>query len=119
MSIKPGYKTTEWWATLASVIFSGLFLLGIFNEKDQADELSNIAAHGIESCILISGQLFILYRYIAGRNQVKKMIAAKQTSESKDDKPIRTPRKPSKSSKSTKRRTTKARKPKTSGNDQD
>jgi len=35
MKIKAGYRTSEFWFTLVSFIFSGLYLTGILTENDQ------------------------------------------------------------------------------------
>jgi len=72
MKIKAGYKTSEFWFTLVSFLFSGLYLTGILKENDQKEELITIVSHAVESVILISGQVWILARYIRGRNEVKK-----------------------------------------------
>lgn len=68
---KPGYKTSEFWFTVVSFIFSGLYLLGIIGENEQKDELISVVSHAVESCILIGGQLVILYRYMKGRTEEK------------------------------------------------
>ena len=62
--IKPGYRTSEFWFTFVSFIFSGLYLVGIIGESSQKEDLIRDVSHGVESCILIGGQLFILYKYI-------------------------------------------------------
>lgn len=64
---KPGYKTSEFWFTLVSFIFSGLFLLGIIGDIDQKDELTSVVTHAVESIILIAGQFGILSRYLKTR----------------------------------------------------
>jgi len=64
---KPGYKTTEFWFTLVSFIFSGLFLAGIIGDIDQKDELTSVVTHAVESIILIAGQFGILSRYLKTR----------------------------------------------------
>jgi competence ComEA-like helix-hairpin-helix protein len=69
--IKPGYRTTEFWFTLVSFIFSGLFLLGIIPEHDTKEDLIRDISHGVESIILISAQLAIFYRYISSRQANK------------------------------------------------
>jgi hypothetical protein len=70
--IKPGYKTSEFWFTLVSFLFSGLYLIGIFGEdSQQKEDLIRDVSHGVESIILISGQLALLFRYINGRKQIK------------------------------------------------
>jgi hypothetical protein len=71
--IKPGYKTSEFWFTMVSFIFSGLYLIGIIGDVTQKDELISNVSHGVESCILIGGQLLVLYKYIKGRDDLKKM----------------------------------------------
>jgi len=69
---KPGYRTSEFWFTLVSFIFSGLFLAGIIREDETKEELISIATHAVESIILIGGQLTIFYKYIKSREKVKK-----------------------------------------------
>ena len=68
---KPGYKTSEFWFTLVSFIFSGLYLAGLLNDNSQKEELISNVSHAVESCILISGQFAILYKYITSRKQTK------------------------------------------------
>jgi hypothetical protein len=72
MMVKPGYKTSEFWFTAVSFIFSGLYLIGIINDNGQKEDLIRDVSHGVESCILIGGQLILLYKYINGRTSVKK-----------------------------------------------
>ena len=74
MKVKAGYRTSEFWFTLVSFIFSGLFLMGIIGDPSQKEELISNISHGVESVILISGQLFVLYRYIKGRSEIKKIV---------------------------------------------
>lgn len=71
MNLKPGYKTSEFWFTLVSFIFSGLFLLGIIGDYSQKEELISTVSHGVESIILIGGQLMILKKYINSRQKEK------------------------------------------------
>jgi len=71
--IKSGYKTSEFWFTVVSFIFSGLYLTGILTENEQKEELITVVSHAVESVILIGGQVWILARYIRGRNEVKKI----------------------------------------------
>lgn len=70
--IKPGYRTSEFWFTLVSFIFSGLYLLGVITDSSQKEELIGNVSHAVESCILIGGQLAILWKYINSRKEVKK-----------------------------------------------
>ena len=74
MKVKAGYKTSEFWFTLVSFIFSGLYLTGLLTENDQKDELISVVSHAVESIILISGQMLIFYKYIKGRTEVKKIV---------------------------------------------
>lgn len=69
--MKPGYKTTEFWFTLVSFIFSGLFLIGIVGDYDQKEELTSVVSHAVESIILIAGQMTIFYKYIQNRKIIK------------------------------------------------
>ena len=39
---KPGYKTSEFWFTLVSFIFSGLFLFGVIDNPDTKDDLTDV-----------------------------------------------------------------------------
>jgi hypothetical protein len=73
--MKPNYRTSEFWFTVVSFIFSGLFLLGVIQDFDQKEELISDVTHGVESIILLSGQAAILYRYIRSRNEQKKSQA--------------------------------------------
>jgi competence ComEA-like helix-hairpin-helix protein len=68
---KPGYKTTEFWFTLVSFIVSGLFLGGIITDPNAKDELIEVISHAVESCVLLSGQAVILYKYIQSRKEQK------------------------------------------------
>jgi len=104
MKIKAGYKTSEFWFTLVSFIFSGLYLTGILTENEQKEELISIVSHAVESTILIGGQLLILYRYVKGRNEVKKIVEEEnlETIKNNSRKPSsRTTKKPTTKSKST------------------
>ena len=68
---KSGYKTSEFWFTVVSFIFSGLYLLGIIGENQHKEELIEVVSHAVESVILISGQVIILAKYIKGRQEEK------------------------------------------------
>ena len=74
MKIKSGYKTSEFWFTLVSFLFSGLYLTGLLTENEQKEELISVVSHAVESIILISGQVWILAKYIKGRSEVKKIV---------------------------------------------
>lgn len=69
--MKPNYKTSEFWFTVVTFIFSGLFLMGFLTDYDQKEELISDISHGVESVFLIGGQLVVLYKYINSRNKQK------------------------------------------------
>lgn len=71
MTIKPGYRTSEFWFTVVSFIFSGLYLLGLIGDNSQKEDLIRDVSHGVESIILIGGQLAILWKYINSRKEIK------------------------------------------------
>lgn len=71
--VKPGYKTSEFWFTVVTFMFSGLYLSGIITDATQKDDLIQETSHGLEALILIIGQLTVLFRYIKGRTELKKI----------------------------------------------
>ena len=71
--IKPGYRTSEFWFTLVSFLFSGAYLVGLLDSVDQKDDLISETSKGLEALILIVGQLAVLFRYIKGRNDIKQI----------------------------------------------
>ena len=75
MVYKPGWKSSEFWFTLVSFLFSGAFLLGVINDNSQKEDLINETTKGLEALILIIGQLAVLFRYIKGRNEIKKIVS--------------------------------------------
>ena len=82
---KPGYRTSEFWFTLVSFLFSGLYLLGIIGDNSQKEDLIRDVSHGVESCILIGGQLIILYKYVKGRSNVKQAWWGTMATEIKEE----------------------------------
>ena len=82
--MKPGYKTSEFWFTLVSFVFSGLFLTGIITEHDDKEELISVVTHAVESIILIAGQAGIFYKYISGRKEYKKEYERNKNRELED-----------------------------------
>lgn len=72
MKLKPGYRTSEFWFTLVSFLFSGLYLIGIISNNSQKEDLIRDVSHGVESVILIGGQLALLFKYINSRKEIKK-----------------------------------------------
>ena len=49
--IKPGYKTSEFWFTLVSFIFSGLYLLGVITDSNQKEELIYNNVDSVSQCM--------------------------------------------------------------------
>ena len=70
--VKPGYRTSEFWFTMVSFIFSGLYLMGIIGENSQKEDMIQETSRGLEAVILIIGQLTILFKYVKGRTDLKK-----------------------------------------------
>lgn len=106
--VKPGYRTSEFWFTLVSFIFSGLFLLGFIGENSQKEELISNVSHAVESCILIGGQLIVLYKYVKGRTEIKQTWWSTASEEEKAKANARNQKK----GKSNANRTNKSRNPK-------
>lgn len=71
--IKPGWKTSEFWVTAVSFVFSGLYLVGLLDSNNQKEDLISESSRGVEAVILIIGQLTVLFKYIKGRTEVKKV----------------------------------------------
>lgn len=71
--IKPGYRTSEFWLTVVSFVFSGLYLVGLLDDHSQKEDLIAETSRGVEAAILVLGQLTVLFRYIKGRTEVKKV----------------------------------------------
>ena len=97
--VKPGYKTSEFWFTMVSFIFSGLYLIGLIGENTQKEDLIQETTRGLEATILVIGQLTVLFKYINGRTDLKKTWWNAATPEErkeankKNDKPVRKKRK--------------------------
>lgn len=71
LRVKPGWKSSEFWFTAVSFIFSGLYLIGLIGDSSQKEDLIRDVSHGVESVILIGGQLAILWKYINSRKEIK------------------------------------------------
>ena len=108
--IKPGYKTSEFWFTLVSFIFSGFYLIGMFGEDaQQKEDLIRDVSHGVESVILISGQLALLWKYVNSRKEIKKTWWS--TASEQERLIVQKTRLPKKKTNATKTRTRKSSKP--------
>jgi hypothetical protein len=71
--IKPGYRSSEFWLTVVSFVFSGLYLVGLLDDHSQKEDLIAETSRGVEAVILVIGQLVVLYRYVKGRSELKKL----------------------------------------------
>jgi hypothetical protein len=92
MKHRSGYRSSEFWFTLVSFLFSGLYLIGLIGDSSYKDELIRDVSHAVESVILIVGQLIIVYNYIKSREHVKE--AELKVVEEVVEKPIKKPRSP-------------------------
>lgn len=106
--IKPGYRTSEFWFTLVSFLFSGAYLLGLLESNNQKEDLINETSKGLEAIILIIGQLTVLFKYIKGRSEIKKVWWSTATVEERIEVNKRNAKKRGKENEQT-TRTTKAR----------
>jgi hypothetical protein len=99
--IKPGYRTSEFWFTLVSFLFSGAYLVGLLDSVNQKDDLIAETSKGLEALILIMGQLAVLFRYIKGRNDIKQIWWTNQkiVEEKKDVEPTTNKRRSRKTNK--------------------
>lgn len=73
--MKSRYKTSEFWFTIVSFIFSGLYLFGVLKDYDQKEELVETFAHAVESVFLVGTQVIVLSKYIKARNKEKVLYA--------------------------------------------
>lgn len=76
-AVKPGYKTSEFWLTLASVLVGTSFLFGVIGSEAK-DTLTSSLQHGVESVFLIGGQAWALGRYIKSRKDAKVAAASEE-----------------------------------------
>ena len=96
--IKPGYRTSEFWFTMVSFIFSGLYLCGLLESNNQKEDLIQETSRGLEATILIIGQLTVLFKYVKGRTDLKKTwwstasLEERKEANKRNTKPIRKPK---------------------------
>lgn len=74
MKLKPNYKTSEFWFTLATVLVSVLYMIGVM-DSDQKDDIIRNTSDGLEAVFLLGGQALVLYKYISERSEQKKTQA--------------------------------------------
>jgi hypothetical protein len=108
--IKPGYRTSEFWFTLVSFIFSGLYLSGIITDNNQKEDLIQETSKGLEAVILVAGQLIVLYKYVKSRSEIKKTWWSTATPEERLEANKRNRSKKNDSKRTTKNRTRKTNK---------
>ena len=80
-TLKPGYKTSEFWFTFVTFLFSGLYLTGLITDHSNKEDLIQETSRGLEALILIIGQLTVLYKYVKGRTELKKTLGKEETAE--------------------------------------
>lgn len=68
--MKEGYKTTEFWITLASQLLSVLVLLGLVSATDSTT-LNGAVAQVITSVFVVIGNLSVIITYIKARTYLK------------------------------------------------
>lgn len=73
--MKPNYKTSEFWFTLATVFVSILYLVGIIEDHDQKEDIIDSSSQALEAIFLLGGQALVLYKYIGARSEQKKAQA--------------------------------------------
>jgi hypothetical protein len=109
--IKPGYRTSEFWFTLVSFLFSGLYLTGIITDNGQKEDLIQETSKGLEAIILVTGQLIVLYKYVKSRSEIKKTWWDTASPEERAEANKRNRGKKNDSKRTTKTRTRKTNKP--------
>lgn len=112
--VKPGYRTSEFWFTLVSFLFSGLYLCGLLDSNHQKEDLIQETSRGLEATILIIGQLTVLFKYIKGRTDLKKTWWSNTTPEERTE-VIKKTTKPTTTKKTPATKKTKTKKRKTDG----
>ena len=68
--VKPGWRTTEFWVTIATIMTSLMFLGGVISRENLPDINYNIT-NTIDAGFLIAGNIIIACKYYQSRNQVK------------------------------------------------
>jgi heme A synthase len=69
-SLKPGWKTTEFWSTVLAQVFALLALLGLVNAK-EAVTLQDAANHVAEAMVLFGTNAAVVLYYIKTRFHLK------------------------------------------------
>lgn len=75
-----GYKTSEFWIVIASLIVSALVLLKVVPAEAQ-DNLAPFIADGLEKLVALIISLSTIVTYIKSRTELKKHEITKQKGE--------------------------------------
>jgi hypothetical protein len=68
--MKPGWKTTEFWQTLAVVVINGLVVLGVVPPADGTT-LGGALAQGIAGAFAVVANALVVTQYVRGRVALK------------------------------------------------
>lgn len=74
MEIKPGWKTTEWWATVIVQLISALTLFGVINASEGAT-LEASLKQGLLGVSALLASVWSVVELIKGRVQIKSEAA--------------------------------------------
>jgi membrane protein YdbS with pleckstrin-like domain len=80
MNNTKGYKTSEFWIVIASLIVSALVLLKVVPAEAQ-DNLAPFIADGLEKLVALIISLSTIITYIKSRTELKKHEITKQKGE--------------------------------------
>jgi membrane protein YdbS with pleckstrin-like domain len=75
MNTTKGYKTSEFWIVIASLIVSALVLLKVV-PADSQDNLTPFIADGLEKLVALIISLSTIITYIRSRTELKKQEIA-------------------------------------------
>lgn len=75
MDIKPGYKTTEFWISLAANVVALLVIMGIVTPESQAD-LVEATSRIVEGVFAVITSVTAIIAYIRSRTKVKNEVVA-------------------------------------------
>lgn len=75
---KAGYKTTEFWATIAMLVISGLVAIGVVGQGEQV-EATNAMTQAIVAAVALISAATVLWQYIGQRSQIKTLASLEPT----------------------------------------
>ncbi len=78
--MKPGYKTTEFWITVAGQLLAALAIFGVIKQPDQV-LLDHAAASAITSIAALAASGATIFHYVASRTGLKNTELERQTGE--------------------------------------